>query len=179
MREILELPPKHGGMGIINPAKKADSCFEDSNFITEPLAELICEESLTIPPETVSSQKIRASEVKKRITMQQKELIAEILDRSDDHLRRILEQATQKTASSWLTVLPIEEEGFTLHKGDFRDAFRLRYGLTIPNLPRKCVCGSEFNVDHAMICKKVDLFLKETTKFVIFSAANLIKCIQT
>ena len=154
MREILELPPKHGGMGIINPVKKADSCFEDSNFITEPLSALICEQSLTIPPETVSSQKIRSREVKSRINRQQKELIADILDRSDDHLRRILEQATQKSASSWLTVLPIEAEGFALHKSDFRDAVRLRYGLTIPNLPRKCVCGSDFNVDHAMICKK-------------------------
>jgi len=33
----------------------------------------------------------------------------------------------EKGASNWLTVL-IEEFGFTLHKGAFRDALALRYG---------------------------------------------------
>ena len=34
-------------------------------------------------------------------------------------------QSKEKGASNWLTVIPIEEHGFTLHKGAFRDALTL------------------------------------------------------
>ena len=36
--------------------------------------------------------------------------------------------AQEKGASIWLTSLPLEEYGFSLHKGAFRDALALRYG---------------------------------------------------
>ena len=62
--------------------------------------------------------------------------------------------ASEKGASSWLTMLPIAEHGFHLHKGVFRDAICLRYGLTPPHLPTECVCGSPFSVDHATNCKR-------------------------
>ena len=66
----------------------------------------------------------------------------------------LIEVASEKGASSWLTMLPIAEHGFHLHKGVFRDAICLRYGLTPPHLPTECVCGSPFSVDHAMNCKR-------------------------
>ena len=31
---------------------------------------------------------------------------------------------------------------------------RLRYNWPIPNLPSKCACGENFNVQHSMSCKK-------------------------
>ena len=56
--------------------------------------------------------------------------------------------------SSWLTVLPMEEHGFSLNKGEFRDALHLRYGWDIRNAPQSCVCGSRFSIDHALTCKR-------------------------
>ena len=44
--------------------------------------------------------------------------------------------------------------GFTLNKGEFRDALKLRYDWEIGNKPSICVCGDVFNVDHAMVCKR-------------------------
>ena len=73
---------------------------------------------------------------------------------SDRPLRRCLEVASEKSASSWLTTIPIAEHGFHLHKGAFRDAVCLRYGLTPSNLPLECICGSSFTVDHALNCKR-------------------------
>uniref|UniRef100_A0A1X7TEM9 Uncharacterized protein n=1 Tax=Amphimedon queenslandica TaxID=400682 RepID=A0A1X7TEM9_AMPQE len=64
-----------------------------------------------------------------------------------------LESFSERGASSWLTVLPIKEHGFTLHKGDFRDALCLRYGWSPPLLPSHCVCGHNFSVEHALNCK--------------------------
>ena len=54
--------------------------------------------------------------------------------------------------SSWLTVLPILEHSFHLHKGDFRDALSLGYDITPSNTSNPCQCGMSFSVYHAMVC---------------------------
>ena len=54
--------------------------------------------------------------------------------------------------SSWLTALPLKDQGFNLNKGEFRDALSLRYGWQLKNLAHYCVCGVSFSTDHAMIC---------------------------
>ena len=59
-----------------------------------------------------------------------------------------------KGASTWLTVLPLTEHGFTLHKSAFHDALALRYGWTPSRMPSKCECGNTFNVEHALSCAK-------------------------
>jgi len=58
--------------------------------------------------------------------------------------------SSEKGASSWLSVLPIEEHGFALHKGAFRDALSLRFGWLPNGLLARCMCGQGFMVDHAM-----------------------------
>ena len=68
--------------------------------------------------------------------------------------QRLMECAREKGASSWVSTLPIEEHGFLLHKGAFRDALCLRYGWKIQNLPLHCACGEPLSVDHAMCCHK-------------------------
>ena len=67
---------------------------------------------------------------------------------------RAVDLATQKGASSWLTVLPIRDINFDLNKNEFDDAVKLRYDWEVPDMPSVCVCGDRFNVDHAMICKR-------------------------
>ena len=68
--------------------------------------------------------------------------------------RRLMECAVEPGASAWLNALPIEEHGFCLSKGAFRDALSLRYGWPIPNVTSKCACGTNFSVDNAMICHR-------------------------
>ena len=60
----------------------------------------------------------------------------------------------EKGASNWLTVLLIEEYGFTLHKTAFRDALALRYGWLPANMPTSCACGVTFSVECALSCPK-------------------------
>ena len=57
-----------------------------------------------------------------------------------------------KGASSWLSVLPVEEHGFALHKSAFRYAICLRYVWFLSGLPAHCVCGQGFSVNHVMNC---------------------------
>ena len=70
------------------------------------------------------------------------------------NLQRILRLSREKGASSWLSVLPIEEHGFALHKGAFSDTLCLCYGWLPVGLqiPSKCVCGNGFTVDHVINC---------------------------
>ena len=69
-------------------------------------------------------------------------------------LTRAMELAGGKGASSWLTSLPIEEFGFSLHKSAFCDALALRYGWQLPRTPSHCACGTIFTVEHALSCPK-------------------------
>ena len=64
--------------------------------------------------------------------------------------RKALLLAEQKGSSSWLTTLPIEENGFALHKGAFRDALALRYGWRPTGMPTACACGKANGVEHAL-----------------------------
>ena len=68
-------------------------------------------------------------------------------------LQRARELACLKGASSWLTVLPLDDHAFSLDMGDFRDAVFLRYGWSLPHLPTEYICGaSTFTVDPAFTC---------------------------
>ena len=49
--------------------------------------------------------------------------------------QRAVELASEKGASNWLTVIPIDEMGFSLNKGEFRDALKLRYDWEIAVKP--------------------------------------------
>ena len=63
-------------------------------------------------------------------------------------------QARDKGVSSWLTALPLREQGFDLNKEQFRDALSLRYNIPLEGLPSTYACGDTFNVPHALSCKK-------------------------
>ena len=58
--------------------------------------------------------------------------------------------AKEKGASTWLTVLPLVEHGFSA----FHDAMALRYGWSPPKIPFKCDCGNGMTVEHALSCPK-------------------------
>ena len=57
-------------------------------------------------------------------------------------------------SSSWLTLLPLSEEGYTLTKQLFWNLIRIRYGWTITRLPAYCECSEKFDLQHALSCKK-------------------------
>ena len=49
-------------------------------------------------------------------------------------LRRAMDLAQERGASTWLTTQPVQEFGFTLHKSAFQDAPALRYNWQIPRV---------------------------------------------
>ena len=56
-------------------------------------------------------------------------------------LLRSVNQSRDKGASSWLTAVPLVDQGLVLNKQEFRDSLCLRYNMPLSDLPSKCVCG--------------------------------------
>ena len=71
-----------------------------------------------------------------------------------DKQKRLNELNREQGASSWLTTIPLSEEGYDLTKQLFWDLIRIRYGWTLTRLPSNCECGNKFDVQHALSCKK-------------------------
>ena len=92
------------------------------------------------------------SEVVRATHQAQADFAASLHQSLSANLQRIMALSSEKGASSWLSALPVNEHGFALHKGTFRDALCLRYGWLPSGLPTQCVCGKGFSVDHAMNC---------------------------
>ena len=53
-----------------------------------------------------------------------------------------------------MTKLPILDEGYDLTKQLFWDLVRIRYGWILTRLPTNCECGTKFDIQHALSCKK-------------------------
>ena len=66
--------------------------------------------------------------------------------------QRLIEIRQEPSSSAWLSTLPLEEHGPALRKFAFHHAVHLRYGSQLLTLPAPCVCGSAFNVTHALQC---------------------------
>ena len=97
------------------------------------------------------SGKAEATSMKKTHS---KEVATTLKDNLNVSLKRAMELAQEKGVSSWLTALPIQEHGFTLHKSAFWDALALRYDWIPSHLPSSCACGTCFSVEHALSSPK-------------------------
>ena len=79
-------------------------------------------------------------------------------------LQLAMDLAREKGASTWLTVLPIEEHGFILHKQAFRDAIALRYGWTPANFQLIALVASLFLSTMPCHAQREDTPLFDITK---------------
>ena len=150
-RDLLSLPVRLGGLGLRNPAVESPSTFQASQRLTAPLVALIVaqESKQIVDPDSISTIK---RNIKTSNRLRQIQLARNVHDQLPPQLKRCVDLAQEKGSSSWLSVLPLEEHGFYLHKGEFRDALCLRYGWNLGSTPQTCNCGAQFSVDHAMIC---------------------------
>ena len=149
---LFSLPVRMGGLGLCDPSGIADFEFEASVSITSPLIQEIIQQCTKFSAAVLGDQRQAKVDVVSSRHQRQASCLSELMSLLPDDLRRIVQLSSEKGASSWLSVLPIEEHGFALHKGAFRDALCLRYGWLPSGLPAKCVCGHGFTVDHAMNC---------------------------
>ena len=151
-RALLSLPARMGGMDIRYPIE-SDCSFSASVKITSSLADRIIKQDANSPLSTEDIIRCK-SEVKHLKSAENERKLQEIRQHLSTNQTRLLDCALEKGASSWVTAIPLDDHGFMLHKGDFRDSICLRYGWSIQNLPAICGCGQSLTVDHAFVCHK-------------------------
>ena len=152
-RGLLALPAKLGGLSLSNPTTAAQSEFEASKKITASLVQSIIQQRTSFENDPTQANP-SVNVVKKRKVEEQKRNHEEIRNELEPSSQRLIDCASEPGASAWLTALPLEEHGFCLSKGSFRDSLCLRYGWPIVDVSSRCACGTAFSVEHAMTCHK-------------------------
>ena len=154
VRNLLALPARLGGLGILDPSLRSDDEFNASTKVTAPLINLMEQKGSELTYQVSADQITAKSDVQhercERITQAASTLREEV----SPALSKAMDLASQPGASSWLTSLPIKEHGFCLHKGAFADTMALRYGWAPTKTPTHCACGATFAVDHILSCPR-------------------------
>ena len=149
-RSLFALPTRFGGLGIVAPDSLSSIEFSASMYVTAPLRSLILSQNFGYTADTCCSLYSRKLEIKQSKTINLSTLSKELFSKLTPTLQRAVTLAQEKGASSWLTALPVQEHGFSLHKTAFQDALALRYGWMPSCTPSHSVCGTNFSVDHAL-----------------------------
>ena len=153
-RYVLSLPTREGGLGIPLLYEQASQQFDGSKLITKHHVKAIINQKKDIIPDDNCDMKQLKNQHTQNVKNIIKQQITDIKTRLPYDTLRYFDQAREKGASSWLNALPLSEQGFDLTKTEFRDALCLTYNLKLNGLPSFCPCRNQFNVTHALSCKK-------------------------
>ena len=153
-RKLLALPARLGGLGINIPSSNSNAAFNASLMVTTPLRQLIHSHETKYSHQTLSDQISAKADIQRKRRAQATTDANNLRDELIPSLQRAMDLTRERGSSSWLTTMPLEEHGFSLHKGAFVDALALRYGWIPSNTPTSCVCGANFTVEHMLSCPR-------------------------
>ena len=138
---------------LADPSFHANEEYEASKKVTSDLVQNIIQQDKSFCADpTAPNPSIKSIKASKRA--RHEHIFEEVCQTLELPTRRLIDCACEPGASAWLSAVPLEEHGFCLDKGSFRDALSLRYGWQLPSLSSKCACGTPQSVDHAMMCHK-------------------------
>ena len=122
-RLLFSLPIRLGGLGIPKFTEEAEFKYKASTTITSPLVAIMVLQGETLPND---SEIIR---IKSEVTQRRNTdilLKADQVERNlEPNVLRAVQHSKEKGASNWLSTIPLADQGFTLNKGEFRDAISL------------------------------------------------------
>ena len=147
-RDVLALPCRLGGLGIINPVKSSVLQHECSELITAPLVKLIINDC-DFSQDTLDEKTKAQLGVKKKRRDQLDDDVSRTQSKLNPPQKRSVDLA-KKGASLWLMALPLENQGFALYKSAFRDALALQYNWLPDQMPTRCACNEPFTVEYSL-----------------------------
>ena len=118
-RELFALPARLGGLGITNPVSRVSKEYQASGSISAPLCQLIESQQPDYPWESLDAQARAKQTIRKKRLEDSKTAAVNTHSALSESLKRAMDLAQEKGASTWLTSLPLVEFGFSLHKGAF------------------------------------------------------------
>ena len=155
-RRIFSLPARLGGLGFHDPCSMADLEYESLLAATSQLTNAIYHQQNFLDLDEEAQSKIMKG-VKHKKNEWYKELQNTIRNESSASVSKIIDLASEKGASCWLTSLPLQRYGFVLNKQQFHDSICLRYNYSIKLAAKVCACGEPYSLAELLeeICKDV------------------------
>ena len=141
--------------------------FSASNKATKPLQSLLLSQTGTFSNDIQDEQFSIKSEIYCLKSSMSSSHTATLLDGASNTLKTSVELASEKGASNWLTVLPLQEHNFTLHKTAFHDAVALRYGWDPVRLPQYSACEKKIQLNMLLLVPRMAFHQFVTMRFVI------------
>jgi len=141
-------------VGFSQRVGKLDREYACSKAVTKQHVDLILSKNQSTDGIRKDELQTVKQELKNEKILAQKVAYKNVCDNLTPKGKRCLELSSEKGASSWLTALPLENLGYSLNKQEFRNAIKIRYNWSIPEMPNYCACGSQNSIDHALSCKK-------------------------
>ena len=151
---LFALPARMSGLGITILSKQVDQEYQSSQLVISVLQDRILMQDETYSYEVIAEQMEAKTTVRNTNKDNCSKATRDLMELLPDSLQRSVKLASEKGSSTWLTVLPLSEHGFALHKRAFQDSLVLQYGWIPDKLPSKCTCGVSFSVEHALSCPK-------------------------
>ena len=177
-KKMFALPTRLGGLGVVILSEVADKMYRSSVKVTEPLKKSIRTKEKADEVEIDGEMNRLAKEVKNNNKELHQLNTEEVYKEVNANVRKALSLAKQKGSSLWLNTIPVEENGFVLHKGAFQDAIALRYGWRPSGMPSLCACGNENGVEHALGCSKGGIVIRRHNEIRDVTASLLQKVTQ-
>ena len=111
MRRILALPTRLGGLGLDNPPSESDFEYSVSCKVCNPISKLILQQSGQLNSDTFEKQRKARSAVRQERRQAAAEDTRLLLEELPEDSKRMVNLAAEKSASNWLSVLPVAEQG--------------------------------------------------------------------
>ena len=160
-RRLMSLPPRIGGLGIPIFLEFAQEEYEFLIMLSKGLTTKIINQQ----PQFATNHNAKTIKRKIELTKMQhhNEELQKLRFTFSDKQKRLNELNREQGASSWLTTIPLSEEGYDLTKQLFWDLIHVRYGWTLTRLPSNCECGN-VSLRHNHIRNNTSILLKELRK---------------
>ena len=132
MRRLLSLPTRNGGLNIVNIAERQMNASKAITTVT-PLKEMIMHRPKRLIHKT--QLKLIKAQLLCEKCQHTEATVQEVREQIPAPLQRAMDLGSEKGSSTWLTALPLQDQGFKLSdKQEFQDALCLRYNwqLTTP-----------------------------------------------
>ena len=152
-RKLLSRPVKYGGMDIVIFCDIAEDDYSNSRAVTASPIKLQLEQNTVYSVNREEIKMLKTNIKLEKLRQNTKKLNVIGCSLSDEKLK-LNDTHQGNGASIWLSMLPLRDEGYCLNKQEFWDLVKLRYGWPLSRLPTQCICGTQYDVQHALSCKK-------------------------
>ena len=147
---LFSLPTSLGGLGIPFLKDEATQQYAASLSLTSPHVESIVAQDVELRERNcnMKTQNQLRSQLMSAKAERLKVKAVAVYEALPPDSKRFMKQSQDKGASSWVNVIPLEDEGFNVSKEELLDSLRIRLGTSttfpshrIPGLPCvTCVC---------------------------------------